>query len=344
MDVVDVYIVFGILSGAILLATVVCLLIYCHWHRNHVKKPGTPQQTIFMSRSEECKSTEPSHRLNFKRIFRFKKRPKVVSKDQRLSKNPIDHLEYQEIEENAAEIDLSSSIIELVVHRPDGTLQRKKYRNSDPSQKWTTNCAPRDTPNKCPSLRPPSIAPSVPLSFRNSLAHSARSYGSSQPISEYGYIVALKRDAEKPTSTVDRVGSVDFAPSRRTDLMPPGHSLKRADFCILVTKDELDSQSQTDFVKRHNSAPARHPADITDLFGENLDNSNTISPIYSNSSGYSSAAPSSPPAPTPNEIRNLTKRIAEIHSQQLNQKRFVRYNSLPNYRLCHDKIIETEEE
>ena len=27
--------------------------------------------------------------------------------------------------------------------------------------------------------------------------------------------------------------------------MPPGHSLKRGDFCILVTKDELDSQSQT---------------------------------------------------------------------------------------------------
>ena len=41
VDVVDVYIVFGILSGAILLATVVCLLIYCHWHRNHVKKPGS---------------------------------------------------------------------------------------------------------------------------------------------------------------------------------------------------------------------------------------------------------------------------------------------------------------
>lgn len=34
------------------------------------------------------------------------------------------------------------------------------------------------------------------------------------------------------------------------------------------------------------------------------------------------------------KFRNLTRRITEIQSQT-QQKRFVRYNSLPNYRLCH---------
>ena len=37
--------------------------------------------------------------------------------------------ELEKLDENVAEIDLSSSVIELVLHRPDGTLQRKKYRN-----------------------------------------------------------------------------------------------------------------------------------------------------------------------------------------------------------------------
>ena len=79
----------------------------------------------------------------------------------------------------------------------DFFLQKKTLKGL-----WTYSRLTSKTVLKKILFRPPSIAPSVPLSFRNSLAHSARSYGSSQPISEYGYIVALKRDAEKPTSTV----------------------------------------------------------------------------------------------------------------------------------------------
>jgi hypothetical protein len=70
-----------------------------------------------------------------KRIFRLKKRPKVTARDHnpdgRDSSDLPENLNgaLAKIDENLAEIDLSSSVIELVLHRPDGTLQRKKYRN-----------------------------------------------------------------------------------------------------------------------------------------------------------------------------------------------------------------------
>lgn len=323
VDVIDVYIVFGILSGAILLASVVCLLIYCHWHRHHVKKDRR-DQSVFMQRTEEPKS-KTHHRINLKRIFRLKKRQKVtVDGECTTCEKTALATELDKIDENVAEIDLSSSVIELVLHRPDGTLQRKKYRNE--------NC-PDPSDIKYSSLRS-SVAPSIALSHRHSLAQSSmrsqRSY-QSHPITEYGYIVALKK--EQPNTQLHRLNSVELAPARRTDMVPSKNRLRSADYCIIVTDDELQSDASTpqDPIRRHCSAP------ICRDFTSAPATSTNLSPIYSNSSsGYSSTyeRTCSPPAPTPNEIRNLTRRITEIQSQT-QQKRFVRYNSLPNYRLCH---------
>lgn len=44
-------------------------------------------------------------------------------------------------DDSFAEIDMSNSVIELVLHRPDGTLQRKKYQNHQ-------SCCQNDTPQR----------------------------------------------------------------------------------------------------------------------------------------------------------------------------------------------------
>jgi len=202
------------------------------------------------------------------------------------------------------EIDLSKSCIELVIHKNDGTIRRKKYRDS-PRKSRPTSCH------------------IVSTRQNGSLSRPSRQV--QRPASEYGYTVDYRKYRSFTESTAgSEIIDFDNLKGQRSNITLGSR--------ILIQEKQTLLNANPDALKRHYSSPACR-----------LENQN-VSPIDSTtSSGYYSNDKIclSPPLPTPNEIRNLTRRITEIQSAN-SSKRFVRYNSLPNYRLNY--IPETEEE
>lgn len=275
----------------------------------------------FQSSSEQVTKTATHHqraKFSLKRFFKLKSSNQATNQKDDIRKvdkhGSYVHLntesqaivtkrQYRKPEVCQTEIDLSKSCIELVVHRDDGTIRRKKYREK------------KQRPVSC----------QVTMRENGSLLRSQSRQ--ERPSSEYGYTL----DYRKYRSYADSVSStskpIDFVREKTLNQSQPSNS-------HILGHDELNLlNSNPDGMKRHFSSPVcREPAQNT-------------SPIDStNSSGYHSNDVEkclSPPMPTPNEIRNLTRRITEIQ-RQTSAKRFVRYNSLPNYRLNH--IPETEEE
>jgi len=386
-NIIDLYIILGVFCGTLLISTLVCIALYCHWHKHH-KYKKIPKVYI-QSRTEPQSDEKPKNqisprKLSFKRLFKFKQKDDQNSPIESKRKIQIvhEHLENKNTdglgqqpdgrlqadvaqtrtgsrhmmntgsnERNSitgfneksgicqTEIDLSSSCIELIVHRNDGTIRRKKYRDH-----------PRPVSCQIPSRENGSLARPTPTRNR--------------PSSEYGYTIDYRKyrsfsesfDGDQESSDPIELELLTKTSSTHETRILSDHNL------LATNPDGLKRHFSTpacrstgptygpayrpspapDFEKSPRSAaPPPPPLTIEEPKIGQSDNdlsmhhvSNT-SPIDSTaSSGYHSNDIDkcvSPPMPTPNEIRTLTRRITEIQNQS--SKRFVRYNSLPNYRL-----------
>ena len=41
-NIIDLYIILGVFCGTLLISTLVCIAIYCHWHKNHKYSKYSP--------------------------------------------------------------------------------------------------------------------------------------------------------------------------------------------------------------------------------------------------------------------------------------------------------------
>merc|ERR1712235_153078 len=74
LSIIDVYIIVGVLCATILISTIICLVIYCHWHRNHYHY-GTQKvsRIYFQSSSDQvAKHHSTQKKFSLKRLFRIK--------------------------------------------------------------------------------------------------------------------------------------------------------------------------------------------------------------------------------------------------------------------------------
>jgi len=336
LSITDLYIILGVLCGTILVSTLICAVVYCHWHRTyHLNKPQKVRGRLYFQSSSEhhhhhqVSVGKPVHKkFSLKRFFRLKPPTSQTKTDEhrdfeqkngtyvQLNKNyqaktkrqTSSDQQRRQPEVCQTEIDLSKSCIELVIHQDDGTIRRKKYREK------------KQRPLSC------QVVPMREPVLSRSCSRQER------PSSEYGYTL----DYRKYRSYADSVSSTSkpIEATNTHQLVPllPNHVLSN-DFGLLST--------HPDGMKRHFSSPVcrdnSQPVTSAAVQAAQASLAQNTSPIDSTtSSGYHSNDVEkclSPPLPTPNEIRNLTKRITELQRQST--KRFVRYNSLPNYRLNH---------
>ncbi|CAG5081462.1 Oidioi.mRNA.OKI2018_I69.PAR.g9883.t1.cds [Oikopleura dioica] len=309
----------GLLCGAILGSSLILLGIYCHWHFTRKNERGRKKK----STKEENGKNRLSRSQESTKCQQCQSPVMCASKSLLTPSGNMEIGRDRRKDSVFTEIDMRSSTIELVIHRSDGTLQRKKYNHASagaPSNKSRANHSSYQ------SSWHPADMENGPLLGDNQtpLENHMRS------LPEFGYVVAQQNGKRASISfsttglnttpstpagfsgQLEKTSTSSLLAAKRTDIKPR-LSFRSRDYQILVP-EKPPGESQ--IMRRNTSAPVTGS-----------------SPNYSTrSSGYESADLANPRSPSPispTRMRTLTRRITEI---QAAQKRFKRFASLPNYR------------